>query len=485
MIFALALGLSVPLTNYAQNEVDALRYSSLHLGGTARYVGLGGAFGAVGADIGTLTVNPAGIGKFSKSEVTFTPGVRFDDVEASFLGSTAAGSRYNMTINNAGLVGVYNFDEDDFTMWRSVQFGIAYNRTGTFHSDMIVQGENPDNTLLDIFTEQSNGLAPENLNAFGSYLAWESWATSPVDTVNYNYYHELIGQAVNQRKTVYASGSMGETALTLGGNYNNKVLIGFTLGFPNVKYMEQSNHSEEVVNDSTATLRSFSYRQNLTTRGVGINAKFGVIYMPVPFIRLGIAAHTPTRLALTDRWSSSMSTAFTDGRAYDVASPQGDYDYTITTPGRVIGSAAVIIMKSGLISVDYELVDYAGSKLRSASFAAETAYDYANENLAIKENYTSTSNIRIGAEWRLAPFTIRGGYALYGSPYRQEVVTNDGTRTSYSLGAGYRENGFFMDVAYVLTQWKEDYYLYDANLVEGAVLDRSVSQFLVTVGFRY
>lgn len=482
---SLAFLLLAPITNYAQNETDALRYSWQHMGGTARYVGLGGAFGAVGADIGTLSINPAGIGKYSKSEATFTPSFLYDDVTATYNGSQYGDSRYAMTINNAGLVGVYNFNEEDFTLWKSVSFGIAYNRTANFHNDAIIRGENHDNSLLDIFSEQSYGSAPENLGAFGSYLAWESWATSPFDTVSYNYYHELEGQPITQTKTIYSSGSMGETALTFGGNYNNKVLLGFTLGFPSVKYDEQSSHTEEVLNDSSATLTSFSYRQTLTTSGVGINAKIGVIFIPVEWLRVGVAAHSPSRITLTDNWSNTMTTDFKDGRHYDVDSPLGQYDYNLTTPARLVGSVAVIIAKSGLISADYELVDYAQSKLRSSSYAGEAAYSFTDENIAIKDNFTTAGNLRVGAEWRLAPFTIRGGYALYGSPYNSSVVTNDATKTTYSLGAGYRNGNFFFDVAYALTKWTEDYYLYDASLVDAAIMDRSVSQVLMTFGFRY
>ena len=49
---------------FAQNEEDALRYSNLHFGGTARYIGVSGAFGALGADISVLSVNPAGMARY-------------------------------------------------------------------------------------------------------------------------------------------------------------------------------------------------------------------------------------------------------------------------------------------------------------------------------------------------------------------------------------------------------------------------------------
>ena len=42
--------------------------------GTARYVGMGGAMGALGADISAISDNPASIGLFRKSDVSLTAG---------------------------------------------------------------------------------------------------------------------------------------------------------------------------------------------------------------------------------------------------------------------------------------------------------------------------------------------------------------------------------------------------------------------------
>ena len=60
-IFALSMILAVG-TASAQNLYDAERLSSNELNGTARFVGMGGAMGALGGDISTIGTNPAGIG---------------------------------------------------------------------------------------------------------------------------------------------------------------------------------------------------------------------------------------------------------------------------------------------------------------------------------------------------------------------------------------------------------------------------------------
>ena len=53
----------------AQSDMDAFRFSQVDWSGTARFVGAGGAFGAVGADYSALATNPASIGVFKKSEI--------------------------------------------------------------------------------------------------------------------------------------------------------------------------------------------------------------------------------------------------------------------------------------------------------------------------------------------------------------------------------------------------------------------------------
>lgn len=53
---------------FSQGVVDALKYSQQDIRGTARYMGMAGAFGALGGDITTLSQNPAGIGVYRNSE---------------------------------------------------------------------------------------------------------------------------------------------------------------------------------------------------------------------------------------------------------------------------------------------------------------------------------------------------------------------------------------------------------------------------------
>jgi hypothetical protein len=144
---------------------------------------------------------------------------------------------------------------------------------------------------------------------------------------------------------------------------------------------------------------------------------------------------------------------------------------------KAIGSLGLVFGTAGLISIDYEYVDYSKMRLRSDD------YLFADENRVIQENYTTQHNIRIGGEVRLDPLVLRGGYAFYSSPYQSGV--NDGQQSVASAGLGFRDRSFFLDFGYALTFFSEDYYLYSAQFVNPVENKYTMSRFMLTFGFRF
>lgn len=488
-IGTLALGLLCAIGTNAQNETDALRYSFLNNGGTARYNGMGGAFGALGGDMTTLSINPAGIGVYRKSEFSFTTAFAAIDADATYNGTTVGQSEANLNIGNIGIVSSYDLDSK--YGWRNFQFGLSYNRINNFHGDYLITGEEAESTLLDVFAAEAAGWHPDDVTdglPFTSGLAYQTWAIDPADTLGANYLTQIPFGGVKQSKSITTSGRMGETLITFGGNWDDRIYVGGSFGFPSINYSENAQYEEEVLADSTLSLQSFKYNTSLTTRGMGFNAKFGMIFSPHPFVRIGASIASPSWFSLTDTWNAGMETSFKPNTgyasSYDTTSVDGRFDYRLTTPARATGSLAFIIGKKGIISADYEYVDYSTAKLRPDG-GSGVAYNFQDENAQIQQQYMEASNIRIGTEWRLNPFSIRAGYQLSASPYNTNVTVTDGTRTTYSVGLGYRERGYFLDIAYSLTNYESDYYLYDPALVNAATLDNSFSRVSVTLGFRY
>ncbi len=469
----------------AQNEVDALRYSRLSVVGTARYSGLGGAFGALGADFSTLSVNPAGIGLYRSSDFSITPSLNMGSTSSVYLGEKGQDSHLNFNLGNVGFVSVMDAGNPKTSSIRKVMFGFGINRVNSFNNRVIINGFNKNNSLLKVYIDEANDKkqSPDQLDAFGARPAYDAYLIYEDTIGSRHYVADMPYGGVAQRKTIQSWGSMNEMELSMGANILDKFYIGGTLGVPFVRYFERITYTEEDTQNRNKYFQRFDRTERLNTTGTGINFKLGIIYKPVEFIRLGLAVHTPTYFdKMSDSWSSEMSSVFdtivaNNESAFSSASPKGTYDYSLTTPFRAIGSVAFIIGKFGLLSADYEFVDYPGARLRSVD------YNFYSENDSISHNYQPTGNFRLGAELKLAQFSFRGGYGIEGDPYKSSV--NNRIGQSYSFGLGLREKDYYIDLAFTHSKRAEDYYIYDPSYVQASRNTAQASNLMITFGFRF
>lgn len=477
-ILILGMGLSGALSAYAQNDIDAMRYSQITFGGTARFASMAGSMGALGGDFSTLSFNPAGIAIFKKTELSISPSIFSQTTSSTYNNNTSSESRVNFNMGNIGVVATFNLINDkNTTGWENVNFGFGYNRTNNFNNRILIEAENKTSSLLDVFVADANGHPSADFDQFSTDLAWQTYLINPDTNGTLQYNHVIPNYGIKQKKFIETRGSMGETVLSFGGNYKSKLYLGGSLGIVNAKYFEESTYEEIDEQDSIPDFRSFSYGQDLTTKGSGVNLKLGVIVRPNDWLRIGGAVHTPTSLSLKDEYSSSMKSDL-DGIGYDTVSPLGSFDYRITTPFRAIGSVGFIIKKIALLNVDYEYTDYTYAQLNSHPNV------FSEVNSVIRSKYTSTGNLRVGGEVRFDPVSIRAGYALYGSPFKKDE-NKDAYRTSYTAGIGFRQNNYFIDFAYVLTKYTEYNYLYNSEKISPVKNDYKNSSFMLTFGLRF
>jgi hypothetical protein len=463
-ICALAI---TPVSLLAQNETDALRYSQTTFGGTARFMAMRGAFCAVGGDPSTLAFNPAGIAVFAKSQFTFTPGFSFQNTSSTYNGMLSTGQMAGMNVQNLAWISTWKNRHDD-AMWKGLNFGIAYNRTNNFNSNITIQGNSNNSTYLDQVVNDANGTYYGNLDVFETSPAYQVGLIYPnsSDSSHYgNIVRPYLGNAnyVMQQKSISTNGSMGETDISFGANYNNKLYLGATIGIPDIRYTENVQYTETpTYKDTTNGLQSYNYNTSLTTTGGGINFKVGAIYRITDWLRIGAAIHSPTFFSLTDDYSTNMSATYGPSNnpapagTYTSNGNESSFNYTLITPMRVMGGLAFIIHHQGILSVDYEYMDYSTASLNSSD------YTFSGANQAIAQNYMAASNIRVGAEWVLFPFSIRAGYAMYGNPY-SSIAGNNVVTSNFSGGFGIRIKQYAIDLAYVLTQYKANYYLYNGS----------------------
>ena len=449
---------NAPIAN-AQNEDDALRYSYTKFGGTARSVGMAGAFGALGSDFSSATINPAGMGLYRKSEFTFSPSIASASTKSNYMGQSNNDNRYQFNISNFGMV-FAGTKESKANKWKGLSMSLGYNRMANFSNRAIIEGNNNSSSLTDVYLAEAKGISPENLPAFGTNLAWSTYL---IDTLQGGAgYYSSMPSNINktQRKTIEKRGGMGETIISAAGNYNNKLFIGGTIGFQKIRYWEESKYSESPVTD-TFDIKGYSVTNYLNTDGSGVNFKFGMIYMPADFVRIGASIHSPTFFSLHDSYSTGMSTAFNDGTTITVGADAngggdvGNFDYRFVSPFRAVGSLGFVIGQYGLISADYEYVDYREARFRASGSS------FTDQNNTIRDKYTATGNLRVGTEIKLTPFSIRLGYAMYGSPLKDKSVMNN--QQYFTGGFGYRQDGFFADISYMRSAFNEKYYLYNSN----------------------
>ena len=494
-LITLFLATLIPAWAITQNAVDALRYSQLYTGGTARYMSMGGAFGALGADFTTLSTNPGGLGIYKSSEFTFTPSIHTGRTNSTSGGYNSYGiygdyetsdSRTNFAVGNAGYVFTTRMgskaSKDGF---RYFQFATGINRLNDFNRRYNMQAENIENSLLDTYVEYADGIYYKDIEdnrgglyGFDLYPAWWTYLLD-ADTATSNYFSPIPYGGTLQRKIIDQWGSMNEWTFGFATNYHDILYLGMSFNIPWIRYFERSTYNETDIADTIYDFNSFNIYDRLETRGTGFNFKFGFIVRPVDFLRIGGAVHTPSWYNMRDYWDRTMESYFDNGDYYYQASPYGNYQYKLTTPMRLQGSIAFIIGRYGLISGEYEYVDYSNAEL--------SAYDYGfyNENNEIKASYGKGHNFKVGTEWRNGPYSFRAGYAYQNSPYVNGI--NDGALSAYSGGVGYKTQYYYIDLGYVYTRKTEDYYFYGTENIQlnPVVNDLIDHRFLLTFGTRF
>mgnify|MGYP002855106835 FL=1 len=445
----LIITILAPMFLMAQTENDMLDFSTVYYQGTAKSAAMGNAIGAVGSDFSAISINPAGLGLFRKSYVVWTPEFYFTSTDSKYKGSNGLDRTFKVPMNNLGLSWTQEINGNKLS---SISFALGINKLNNFTFNSYAKGYNANTSLVDAYFSEmeANGILNENdLENYSPNALYPLYYTGVFGIDEDGYSTDVPAGGINQQYGVNKIGYSREFTFASGFNFNEKFFLGISVGVP---YFDRTVTMEyKETNLSNDVFKNWRQTEYIKNSGWGLNAKIGTIVYPAQWLRLGVAFHTPSLYEVTESWYTDTNSSFSDGN-YSYQSPTGTYDYTVTTPWRLNANAAVIFGNFGMITGDYEYVDY--SKMRASSHD----YDYSGLNDYISELYNSTSNIRIGTEWRWETFAFRAGYAIYGSPYGfdKEALRT----TSYSCGFGYTYHDFSIDMAYVFSQRKNSYDLY-------------------------
>jgi len=470
--------------SFAQNEFDVLRYSTLDHYGDARFNAMGGSFGALGANLSALSINPGGMGVYKSSDFSFTPSFHYNYSESNKDGNSVTDGKLNFHFSNIGLSGNFEGTAD----WKFVNVAIGYNRLSNYNTSISIES-NTITSFLDTYASELNangGIYEEDIPGafpFSSNLAYQTYLVNPlaIDSSQYNHVFENSDN-ISQSTRYETRGGSGEMYFALGSNYSDKLYIGALIGVPTVRYLYNRYYTE--VSDPSDTLtefKSFSIHDVVRTTGKGVNLKLGMIYKLTEWFRVGTAFHTPTVYSLTDQWSTTVSSEDKAGEILVNNSPSGNFKYFVTTPYRFVGSAAFIVGKYGVINGDFELIDYSTARIKEDNTFGTADFSYENQN--VRNNFRLTHNIRLGTEWRLDPFRLRAGYRFQGDPLKNDFNV-DNNASIYSFGVGIKQEEYYFDMGYSLKFHKaESIIIGEQN--DFASVDLKDHYFSMTLGFRF
>lgn len=498
--FAMALAL-LGMHSYAQNDLDALRYSQTNVGGTARFVSMGGAFGALGANVSCTSYNPAGIGIYRKGEINISPGLRFTNNAGTHNGNTIKNFEPSFLFNGFGIAGSWQSKANEDSRH---SLGFTLNQLQNFSSKVTLRGYANRKSIANDLLDNAGNANPNNLDPSYSGLAFNTYLVDTIDGGYYSFANSKFNML--QEKNIETSGRMNELSIAYAYGYKDKLYFGASIGVPMITYNHSATYTETdnkdslfiKYNSSTSTystsydygvyyypglggFKSMTYNETYKTSGNGFNLKLGVLYRINEYLRVAAHYHTPTVLNLTDGYYYKMTTRFDEGDSYELTYPEngGVYKYTIITPMRYGASLGFVYNKWLCLGFDYETLDYGQSQISSSEAGV-----FGGVNETIRNKYSAAHNFRAGAEFNLSPVVLRIGYASYGSPFG-ETFTGKFVRNSYSGGIGFRSKNWTFDFGFVRQLYSEDYYMYNPKYADKSTIDFSGTNIVCTIGCKF
>jgi hypothetical protein len=455
------------LNIYAQNELDALRYCTLGGGGTARSLGMGGAFSAIGADASAAMINPAGIAVFRRGEFNF--GFQFVNTSnnSTYIDQSFKQDRLNFNIPSLNLIiANVKYDETGKPAKRglvNINYGLNINRLANFNNHIVFDAVNQKSSIADFFADRANqDFASKGSFDQGSipdlaFLSGAIWDTGGVYTPYYRGVNRNE-RNVEQNGDLSQKGSMYEYQATIGANIGHKIQIGLGLFYSSLRYDEELSITETDNRAHTGMytpdMATLDYQYKMYDRGNAVGARFGLIVRPTDQLRLGFSIQTPRTFTINEEYGYSIEVTGDPGapsappKAYN--DPLSTYTYKVITPARLNAGLGFVIQKIAILSADFEFYDYSQANLNAKDYA------FNRENSNIRKNYSNVVNLRLGVEFNVPnpdnkdqSYRYRLGYANSPSPFSakaaglDEVLKKAGNLIC--TGFGFRDKDYYLD----------------------------------------
>lgn len=525
---------------YAQTAYDALLFSENNYEGTARTVAMGNAFTALGGDLGSVAINPAGSAVAGYSQISLSPTLTFSASTTKGVSPYSDGTlpyfekqhRSSITRFSMPNIGAtLNFDTHRTSGLKNVTIGFIVNKSAGWDEDVYASGTNSSTSFMGAMAYEAtiDGLLGADLGAEDAYdfMPWKpvvGYQSGMISTfggyddqyvgaseVIYDDGEVAVGGPLLQSYGRTVQGGKSDYLFNIGANISDFVYIGANLGISSIEYGYDEFFKENAVDPSDFEIvmtdgdkfyfKDMNYRYSYSALGTGYYGKFGIIVTPGGGLRLGAAIQTPVVNRISEEWQMSGETFYTDSdfNAY-AQSPVGSGSYTMVSPFRANFGLAYALGNLGVISADYEMCDYGQMKYKTTNMDRDYFEAVNNE---IKERFGLSHIIRAGAEVKpVSGLAIRAGYSAATSA---ELYDTWGEKLPVSLtqnvsfGLGYSsKKSFFADLAVRKTILADEYFMPYSDYMfdeEGYVLEnayapeilnhRSLWKVFLTFGWRF
>ena len=485
--------------SYTQNIGEIINLLMDNPIGTARYQSMGGAFGALGGDLSAININPASSAVFNDNQYGFTLGIEKKANKSIFFNNTENQNENKFSASQGG--GVWLFENSGNGNVNKISFGFNAQTNSSFENSILVNGRNTSNSIDKFFLNNSIGLNVNDLSV----------GDNENITDVYKYLGEFYGFSAQQAFLAYQSFlidydidsnsffSLAKYTNGVDQSYNNethgvntKYNFNVALQFKENFYFGLSINTHDVFIDnyikfsennfdSDSAITSVNFENSLVSKGEGFSIQLGGI-AKIKSIRLGLTYQSPTWYTMQDETYQFLEVNSVDVNGVkfqDVIDPRvlNVYpEYDLTSPSAITTSFAVIFAKIGLLSIDIVNRDYSKVKLKPNR-------DFLNLNKEITSKLKNSQDIRIGTEFRINKFSLRGGFTKVGSPYKDSKIMKESNSRSFGLGYDFGET--LVSFSYRIVSSEKNKQLFDSGLTDYAKINTNQTVSSLSVIFKF
>ena len=476
----------------AQDGYDPMSYSSLsQLFSSQQYLGSANSaiIPSVAMENGYASFidNPAGMSLIKGSYLNLGYMSNRSEFNQIFRGNELLLDSKDDIFNNIGIIYKVPTRVGSLVIGGGIHTNSLYNRA------LGSSAFNNQSTITDVFKGESSDYRN---------IAFETYAIDYIDEAQTQLESIFrIGfddgfPGTYQQSELTQKGRSREFAFFMGTEFKKNLHIGFSLGISEASHNMSRNILEEDFDnvydgdfieqdengENGTDIYSIQLTDELDSDILGIEARIGAIYQIGRFLNLGASWSLPSKMEITEEYSSIITTSFDNFLDPFFDSFEGEFTYAVTRPSKYSLGMAVNQLKGFDLSIAFDFISHNKTNIdltydQSLDFD-EVAFLRDQENIitqSIGQRYQSVMNTRIGAQYRFKNGTeIRAGSSMLPS---KSVQINE-TRRLYSGGIGIPlSRDFFLDITTQYIQWNDRSILYEYQDVLSSVsIQESISE---------